>query len=278
MIGLLEIILFFLGGVSGFLAGLLGIGGAIVLIPMMIYILPYFGFNLSMHEIMGLSMALVFFAALTGAIIHFKGGNLRKNLIIVVGGAMLAGSLLGAIASRFVMEKTLLGVFALVLALSIAMLLKPKEEKHIKKAASNGDDSCSEENIEKVEAYMTTTKEKITGASLGFLTGVISGMAGVGGAAILIPALTFFLRIPIKICIGTSLGIILAGGAAGFFGKAITGQIPFMPALFLAAGGILSSRLGSKVSMKLKGEQLKKILAVVLLVTLIRIIATLVTF
>ena len=257
---------------------MLGIGGAIVLIPMMIYILPYFGLNLSMHEIMGLSMALVFFAALTGAIIHFKGGNLRKNLIIVVGGAMLAGSFFGAIASRYVMEKTLLGVFALVLALSIVMLLKPKTEKSKVKAVSGGDDSCSIDSIEEVETYMTSRKEKITGASLGFSIGVISGMAGVGGAAILIPALTFFLRIPIKICIGTSLGIILAGGAAGFFGKAITGQIPFIPALFLAAGGILSSRLGSKVSMRLRGEQLKKILAVVLLVTLIRIIATLVTF
>ncbi len=281
MIGMLEIILFFLGSMSGFLAGLLGIGGAIILIPMMMYVLPYFGFLLSMHEIMGLSMALVFFAALTGAITHFKGGNLRKNLIIVVGGAMLAGSLIGSVASRFVVEKTLLGVFALVLALSIVMILKPRKETLKARAAtttSAEDDSCSPENIAEVETYMTTPKEKITGVSLGFLTGILSGMAGVGGAAILIPSLTFFLNIPIKICIGTSLGIILAGSGAGFFGKAITGQVPFIPALFLAAGGILASRFGSKVSMRLKGEQLRRILAVVLVLTLIRIFVTFITF
>ena len=270
MIGSLEIILFFLGGISGFLAGLLGIGGAIVLIPMMIYILPYFGFNLSMHEIMGLSMTLVFFAALSGAITHFKGGNLHKNLIIVVGGAMLLGSLLGSITSSVITEKALLIVFAVVLALSIALLLKPKDEGVAKEVTSNGDGSCTK--------YVKSTKEKATGASLGFSAGVLSGMVGVGGAAILIPALNFFLRIPIKVCIGTSLGIILAGSAAGFFGKAITDQIPFIPALFLAAGGILSSRFGSKVSMRLKGEHLKKILTVVLVVTLARIIATIITF
>ena len=86
------------------------------------------------------------------------------------------------------------------------------------------------------------------------------------------------MKIPIKVCIGTSLGIILAGSSAGFFGKAITGQIPFIPALFLAAGGILASRFGSKVSMRLKGEQLKKLLMVVLVITLVRIIATIITF
>jgi len=269
MIGSLEIILFFLGGISGFVAGLLGIGGAIVLIPMMIYILPYFGFDLSMHEIMGLSMTLVFFAALTGAITHFKGGNLHKDLIIVVGGAMLFGSLLGAITSSFVTERNLLIVFAIVLALSILLLLKSKDKESTKDTTNSVDNSIT---------YVKSTKEKATGVSLGFSTGVLSGMVGVGGAAILIPALNFFLKIPIKVCIGTSLGIILVGSAAGFFGKAVTGQIPFVPALFLAAGGILFSRLGSKVSMKLKGEHLKKILVVVLVVTLVRIVATIVTF
>jgi len=267
MVGSLEIILFFLGGVSGFLAGLLGIGGAIILIPMMIYILPYFGINLSMHEIMGLSMALVFFAALTGAITHSKEGNLHKNLIIVVGGTMFFGSLFGAITSSFVAERTLLIVFILVLALATVLLLKPKEKETAEEAASNADGSNT-------HTYMKSTKEKITGVSLGFSSGVLSGMVGVGGAAILIPALTFFLKMPIKVCVGTSLGIILVGSAAGFFGKAVTGQIPFIPALFLAAGGILSSRLGSKLSIKLKGEHLKKIFAVVLVVTLARLIAT----
>jgi len=269
MVGMLEIILFFLGGIAGFLSGLLGIGGAIVLIPMMIYVLPYFGFNLSMHEIMGLSMTLVFFAALSGAIIHFKGGNLHKNLIIIVGGAMLLGSLLGAITSSFVTERALLIIFALVLTLSIILLLMPKDKGAAEKSAvSEGDGNL----------YVKSTKEKLMGVSLGFSNGVLSGMVGVGGAAMLIPALNFFLKIPIKVCIGTSLGIILAGSAAGFFGKAITNQVPFIPALFLVAGGILSSRLGSKVSMKLKGEHLKKILAIILAVTLIRIVATIIVF
>lgn len=123
---------------------------------------------------------------------------------------------------------------------------------------------------------MTSAKDKTIGVLLGFSVGIISGLTGVGGAAMLIPSMVFFLGIPIKVCIGTSLGIILAGGAAGFFGKAITGQIPFIPALFLSLGGILSSRIGSKVSMKLKGEQLKYLLLAVLLITLIRVTLTLI--
>ncbi len=270
MIGLLEVALFFFGGASGFLAGLLGIGGAIVLIPLLMYILPLFDIRLSMHDITGLSMALVFFAALTGAITHFKGGNLRKNLIIVVGGSLLVGSFIGSIASKFVSEDFLLAVFALVLGLSIIMLLRPKKKEPV---SSQGETHNEEE--EKQE-FLTTNKEKLTGIALGAFAGLMSGMAGVGGAAILIPAMSYFLNIPIKVCIGTSLGIILAGGTAGFIGKAITGQVLFIPALFLVAGGTIAARLGSKVSMKLNGDQLKKILAIVLFVTFIRIIISLI--
>ena len=258
MVGLLEVVLFFFGVASGFIAGLLGVGGAIILIPMMIYILPYFGFNLSMHEIMGLSMALVFFAALAGAITHFKGGNFNKNLVIFVGSAMFFGSLIGGIASSVVTERTLLSIFALVLAISIGLMLTSKKESDIDNANNNCD-------------YMVSIKEKKIGLFLGFTIGILSGMIGLGGAAILTASLIFFLKIPIKVCIGTSLAIVLAGSAAGFFGKAVTNQIPFIPAIFLVAGGILAARFGSKVSMKLKSEHLKKILVVVLIITLIQI-------
>jgi len=280
--GTIEVILFFLGSFSGFLAGLLGIGGAIVLIPLLMYIPPLVGVTFSFHTITGLSMTQVFFSALTGAITHFKGGNLRKNLIIVVGGAMLAGSLIGSVASKFMDGRALQIVFASVLAISIYMLIKPKSETDVsvgktKVAVGNGAACDVGYNHNEQPEYMISINEKILGASLGGAAGVLSGMAGVGGAAMLIPALSYFLRIPIKICIGTSLGIILAGGTAGFIGKAATGQVPFVPALFLVIGAIAGARIGSKVSMKLKSQQLRKILAVVLIITLIRIVITIVT-
>ena len=261
MIGTLELFLLICGAIAGFLNGLLGVGGAVVLIPMLIYTVPVFGLTLSMHEIMGLSMTLVFFVTLVGAITHLGGGKLHKNLIIILGSTMFLGSLLGAVVSDFMTENFLLSIFAVALAISIILMFKPKGEMDI----SETDD----------KSYMTLPKEKVTGGAMGLFIGSISGMVGVGGAVMLIPALTFFFKIPIKVCIGASLGIILLGSAAGFVGKVATGQVLFIPAVFLVIGGVIAARIGSKLSLRLKGDFLRKLFTVVLIFVLIQILVTL---
>ncbi len=276
---LLEgILLFLTGNIAGFVAGLLGIGGAIVLVPMLMYVPPLFGTVFSFYTITGLSMAQVFFAALSGAITHFRGGNLRRRLVIYIGGSMAVGSLIGSITSRFIPEHVLVGVFAFMLALSTLMLVTKMGKKH---AFVSLEDCENEKNnvnytVKPREIYMQTNKEKGIGIVLGITVGMLAGMVGVGGAIILIPILAYTLNVPIKMCIGTSLGIILAGGAAGFLGKAITGQVPFLPTLFLVSGTIIGARFGSKISMKLPDRLLMNALIILLIVTLIRIIISIV--
>jgi len=263
MIGILELVLLICGAIVGFLNGLLGVGGAVLLIPMLIYIPPVFGLTLSMHEVMGLSMALVFFVTLVSAVTHLEGGKLKlhKNLIIILGSTMLLSSLLGAVISNFMTENFLLSIFAVALAISIILMFKPKGETDI-----NGPDD---------KPYMTLPKEKVKGVVLVLFIGLISGMVGIGGAVMLIPALAFFFKIPIKVCIGVSLGIILLGSAAGFVGKVATEQVLFIPAVFLTIGGIIAAWAGSKLSLMLKGDFLRKLLTIVLVLVLIQILFTL---
>lgn len=265
MITMLEVLLLGLGFASGFMSGLLGIGGAIVLIPLLMYVPPLFGIVFSFHHITGLSMAQVFFASLTGAITYLSGGNMRLNLVIIVGGMMMLTSFAGSVLSANLSENTLTIIFAMVLFLSMMMLLKvPKEKKQ--------DKSIGEEQaVEAEQQYMQTTGEKFIGAAIGGVVGILSGIVGVGGAAFVTSSLSYILKIPIKICIGTSLGIILVGGAAGFIGKAITGQVPLIPAIFLVIGAIIGARLGSKVGMKLSGDLLRKLLIFVLFIILLQL-------
>ena len=175
---------------------------------------------------------------------------------------MLVAGFFGSIASKYLPEKTLTSVFAFVLAIAIIMLFRTLE---------NGND-CKENDAEAI--YLVSSKDKGIGIALGGAAGILSGMAGVGGAAMLIPSLAYLLKIPLKVCIGTSLGLILVGGTAGFIGKVITGQVPYLPALFVVTGAIVAARLGSKVSIGMSGEKLKNILAMVLILTLVRIIIT----
>ena len=187
MLSLVDIGLFFVGIVSGFIAGLLGIGGAIILIPVLIYIPPFFGTVFSFHHITGLSMSLVFFIALTVTVTHFREGNLNLYLILIVGSSMILGSLIGSVGSKFIPEKVLVGIFVFILVFSIIMLLFPANKN------SNRSTPTNEPSV-KTKKYITTSREIIMSISLGSIIGVISGMVGAGAAPMLIPALKYFFK------------------------------------------------------------------------------------
>lgn len=266
--GCLELILFTLGSVTGFLAGLLGIGGAIILIPMLMYFPPYFGYSIPFHQITGLTITMVFFSSLTGIINHYRAKNFCKDLTIFVGGTMLIGSFLGSIISKYILERYLIIIYAIVTAASIYMLVNPKKTNALE--MDNNDSKYTEDGNSKWQLIMNT-KQKLLVLLLGMIIGLISGMIGIGGAAIITPVFIYILNIPIKVCIGTSLGVILISSTAGLFGKAITGQIPWISAIFLTLGGIIGSKFGSEVSLKLNGDLLRKLLTVVLVITLLRV-------
>lgn len=264
-----EIVLFFLGAISGFFSGLLGIGGAVILIPLLMYIAPIFGAEFSFHEITGLSMTFVFFAGLMGAVMHFRAGNLKKDLVIFVGGAMFLFAFIGGTVSVLIPEKALTAVFAFVMAVAIGMMIKSQ--------LNDSRNSFEKIQMKGLKNCLVSGKDKVGGALIGGISGVFSGLVGVGGATLIIPSLTYILNIPIKACIGSSLGIILAGSFTGFLGKAVTGQIPFVSVVFIVIGGILGSWLGSRTSFKLSGEQLKIVLTFFLIIVLIRILFSLFT-
>lgn len=261
------IILIILGVVSGFFSGLLGIGGAVILIPLLMYIPPLLGFEYSFHEITGLSMTFVFFAAIMGAAMHFRAGNLKKDLVIFVGGAMFLCAFIGAAVSVLIPEKMLTAVFAFVLAVAIGMLIKSQ--------FNDSKNSHEKIQIKDLKKCLASKKDKVGGALIGGISGVFSGLVGVGGATLVIPSLTYILNIPIKACIGSSLGIILAGSFTGFLGKAVTGQIPTDSVVFIVVGGILGSWLGCRTSFKLSAAQLKIFLIFFLIIVLIRILFSL---
>ena len=251
---LFYIFLFCAGSIGGFFSGLLGIGGGIIMFPLLFYIPPLFGFDaIGVKNITGLTMVQGFFASLSAILFYRKENLVNKSLALTLGFSLFLSSLIGSIISKGVSDRYLLFIFGILSFVASILMFMPRS--YLK-------DDLTEDKI-----AFHKPAAIITGIIIGFLL----GMVGQGGAFILIPILLYGLKIPLRVALGSTLAIGLFSATAGLIGKVATGQVPFYMAFALLLGAIPSARLGSMVSRKTKTQSLRWILAFIVSVTAIKV-------
>lgn len=234
-----------LGAGGAFLAGLTGIGGAIVMVPLLVYVPPALGTGrLDIHDVTAITMVQVFAAAASGLAGHLREGFVDRRLVVHLGSGMMIGSLIGAVASRWLPAAALQGIFATMAAAGALMMFALGH-----RAAAPGAE----------DAWRGST-----GFSLALGVGLLAGTVGAGGGFLLIPLMLYVLHIPPRIAVGSSLAIALAGATTGLAGKLATGQVPAWPALALVAGALPAAQLGAAASRRLKAGQLRLMLALLI--------------
>jgi len=243
-----------LGVTGAFVSGLLGVGGAIVMIPLLLYVPPLLGVGvLDVKAVSAVTMAQVFVAALTGMLAHRRHQAVNAELAWVGGAVMGAASFLGAVTSRWINDEWLLVVFALMATGAAVLMLAPLET--IDLAPDLAPRRFSRERIVLVTAGV----------------GLVAGLVGAGGAFLLVPLLLIVVGVPMRVTIGSSLAITALASTAGFAGKVVSGQLPLWPTLAVVLGAVPGARLGAAVSRRLPAGQLKLALFVVVMVTAIRV-------
>ena len=249
----LGVTLLVLGLGGGFLSGLLGLGGAIFMIPLLLYVPPLLHVGeLSMKTVAAISMVQVLSASISGVLVHHKNRFVSKALIAAMGITMVAGALSGSIFSKSSSSTTLLGIFATMALIAAVMMFVPRPEQ--------GSDIDPD----------TVTFNKPAAALVGLIVGFFGGMVGAPGAFILIPIMIYLLKIPTRIVIGTTLGIVFLGAVAGTIGKLATGQIIWPMALALVVGTVPGAQIGGKISKKTKAQTLRILIAIIIAVTSLR--------
>jgi len=246
--------LFCAGSTGGFFSGLLGIGGGIIMFPILFYIPSLLGFEaIGVKNITGLTMVQGFFASLSAILFYKKENLVNKSLALTLGLSLFLSSLIGSFISKGVSDRYLLFIFGILSFVASILMFIPRS--YLK-------DDLTEDKI-----AFNKPAAIITGIIIGFLL----GMVGQGGAFIIIPILLYGLRIPLRVALGSTLAIGLFSATAGLIGKVATGQVPFYMALALLLGAIPSARLGSMVSRKTKSQSLRWILAFIISVTAIKV-------
>jgi uncharacterized membrane protein YfcA len=250
----LEIALFVLAFCGAFVSGLVGVGGAIVMIPLLYYVPPLLGAGeLPMQAVAGLSMTQVLAAAAVGTWSHGRHALVDRRLALTGGPAMAGGSLLGAVLSSHVSGRALLATFALMTTIALPlMFISPADPPA-------GDDRAA-------VAFNRGAAIALCGG-----IGLVAGLIGAGGAFLLVPVLVGVMRIPMRLSIGTSLAMVGISALTGFLGKALTGQIPLWPAVTVVLGSLTGAPLGGRVSRRVPVPVLRGVLAGIICLVMLRV-------
>ena len=262
-----------LGGLVGFLSGMFGVGGGFLMTPLLIFIgiPPTVAVASEANQILA--------SSISGGMAHFqkRGVDIRMGCVLLVGG--LLGSAVGVqlyAVMREMGQIDLLISLCYVVFLSIIGLLMMIESIRAIHARQIGRPIPARRPGQhnwihglpfkirfKVSHLYTSIIPPIL---IGFFVGVLAAIMGVGGGFIMVPAMIYLLRMPTNVVIGTSLFQIIFVSAAVTVMHAVKNQtVDVVLATILIIGGVVGAQIGARLGQKLRGEQLRALLALIVL-------------
>jgi uncharacterized protein len=245
-----------LGAIAGFLAGLFGVGGGLVLVPVLLLMFDaqHFSAGHIMHLALGTSMATIVFTSIASMRKHHQHGAVNWQVVRRITPGILLGTAIGAATASAIPAKGLGIFFALFVYFAAAQILIDKRPHASRQLPGMGG--------------ITLT---------GTLTGWLSSLVSIGGGTIVVPFL-LWCNVPIRNAIGTAAAIgfpIAVGGTIGYIAVgANIDALPephlgfvYLPALFwVALASVVTAPLGAKAAHRMKVELLRKLFAVLLIV------------
>ena len=273
-----------MGGGIGFLSGLFGVGGGFLMTPLLIFI------GVPAPVAVGTEANQIVASSVSGVLAHWRRGNVdfKMGSILLVGGFF--GSSAGVVLFKYLQ---LIGQIDLVIKLSFVVFLgiigslmfwesirtiirshNPASRRRKLHQHNWLHGLPFKVRFRKSKLYISA----ILPFAIGAVVGVLSAIMGVGGGFIMVPAMIYLLGMPTSVVIGTSLFQIIFVTANVTFLQALTVQtVDILLAVLLLAGAVVGAQFGSKYSVRMKGEQLRALLAIMVLGVCIKIIIDLIT-
>ncbi len=223
------------GLISGILAGLLGIGGGTILVP----ILLAFGYT-PLQAVATSSLAIVI-TATSGTIQNWRMGYINFKQVILLGIPAVVTAYFSAGLAKSIPPKNQLIAFGILLLFTIYLV-------DLRKNLSKKQQQETEQNQQ--SKFSSTISRIVTGGTAGMLAGIF----GVGGGVIMVPLQILLLGETIKVAIQTSLGVIVLSSISAVTRHALEGNILLIPGLILGFGGLIGAQLSTRFLPKLSDQ------------------------
>jgi uncharacterized membrane protein YfcA len=262
----------------GFLSGMFGIGGGFLLTPLLIF------YGIPPGVAVATTASQISAVTFSGVLAHWR----RRSVDLKMGAVMLCGGLVGTAAGVFLfsvlrrMGQSEFSVSAsyVILLGAVGGLMLNESVRSLRAARSGpafGRKPGQHNWIHGLPLKMRFRESRlyisaIPVVALGFVVGVLSAIMGVGGAFLMVPVMIYMLKMPTNVVIGTSLFQVLFVTAAATILHAVDNfTVDIVLALFLILGGVIGVQYGVRAGAKLRGEQLRFLLAVLVLAVAVRL-------
>jgi len=273
-----------MGAAVGFLSGMFGVGGGFLITPLLIF------YNIPPVVAVATGANQVVASSISGAITHFRRGSLDVKL----GTVLLVGGLTGATVGIWIFSLLrAIGQLDLIISLmyvvflgTVGGLMLLESINAMRRAARNEPPAPRKPGhqhwVHKLPLKVRFKKSKIYLSvipivALGFAIGILTSIMGVGGGFIMVPAMIYLLRIPTNVVVGTSLFQIIFVTAYTTIVQAATNfSVDIVLAFILMVAGVIGAQYGVRVGQKLRGEQLRALLGLLVLAVGLRLAVALV--
>jgi uncharacterized membrane protein YfcA len=275
--------MFGMGTAVGFLSGMFGIGGGFLITPLLM--------------LMGIPGAVAVATGANQVVASSVSGTLsqwrRGNVDVKMGTVLLAGGAIGAVIGVYIVSLLkstgyvdltisllysvfLGGIGALMLVESVNAIRRSRDGKVVSSRRSG-----QHMWVHGLPLKMRFQRSKLYISAIppfviGMLVGLLSGILGVGGGFIMVPAMIYLLRMPTKMVIGTSLfQVIFVAGLTTIMHAATNQAVDLLLAFVLMVGGVMGAQFGASAGQKLRSEHLRALLALLVLAVCFRLMADL---
>lgn len=239
-----------LGTVIGLVMALTGAGGGVLAIPMLV-----FGLHLPVQQAAPVGLVAVGLAAVLGAALGLRRGIVRYRAAALIGAAGMLVAPLGVFMAQRLPNRPLLGAFALVLMYTAwRMLKRPAISAPLPAAAL-----CRVSSTDQRLTWTLPCARALAGT--GLIAGLLSGLLGVGGGFVIIPALRRHTDLDIRSIQVTSLAVIALVSISGVAAAVVHGPVRWDVALPFASGAVLALLAGQRVASKLNAMSLQQAFA-----------------
>lgn len=271
-----------LGGAVGFLSGMFGVGGGFILTPFLMF------FGVPPAVAVATQSVQLVATSFSSVITHWRNGHVDFKM----GGYLLGGGLTGSVVGILIFnELKARGQVDLLISLSYVVLLTAIGGLMLWESLSTmrrggGVDGRHKRGshlwmhglplkvrFQKSKLYISAIPPVV----LGFFIGILSSIMGIGGGFILVPAMIYLLRMPTAIVVGTSLFQVIFVAAFSTFLHAVTNQtVDAVLAALLILGGVVGAQIGVRAGAKVRADELRLILALMIVAMGIRLAVDLV--
>ncbi|OEF96498.1 sulfite exporter TauE/SafE family protein [Desulfuribacillus alkaliarsenatis] len=257
-----SLILIAIGIVAGIVGSIAGIGGGIIIVPALIEI-----FNAPSQHAAGTSLVVIVAIAFASTMAYAKQQRIDYRSALLFITASAPGAFLGAYIGKQFSEEAFTTFFGILMILLFLFLsLDHKKQK------SYGSPSIKRDFIDSVGKSHSYSFNRTISLIVAFCVGLISSLFGIGGGALMVPAMIMLFSFPIHIATATSMLIILVSAIVGSFTHMALGHVIWSYVLLLAPGAYIGGVLGARVAIKLRSNNLIYFLRLVILVVALRMI------